>query len=174
MLTNLRSKIQRRGTADEEGFTLVELMVVVLIMAILMAIAIPTFLGAQNKAKDASVKSDLRNALTSAKSLAADQAGKFVSAGTTVLTATDLNTAEPGLTFAAASSTTAIGVFVNSTSGSEGNDITLVKQSKSGSKFFAITSTSGGVTKSCSGATEAAVNTNALCVAASATTSWTN
>jgi type IV pilus assembly protein PilA len=52
---------------DEEGFTLIELMVVVLIIAILIAIAIPTFLGARTKANDRAAQSSLRNALTSAK-----------------------------------------------------------------------------------------------------------
>ena len=51
----------------DEGFTLIELMVVVLIIAILIAIAIPTFLGARTKANDRAAQSALRNALTSAK-----------------------------------------------------------------------------------------------------------
>ncbi len=50
MLT-LKALARRRGD-DEKGFTLIELMVVVLIIAILIAIAIPTFLGARNKAND--------------------------------------------------------------------------------------------------------------------------
>jgi type IV pilus assembly protein PilA len=58
---------------EEDGFTLIELMVVVLIIAILLAIAIPTFLGAQNKAKDRSAQSSLRNSLTAAKTVYADK-----------------------------------------------------------------------------------------------------
>ena len=52
---------------SEEGFTLIELMVVVLIIAILIAIAIPTFLGARERAQDRAAQSDLRNGLTAEK-----------------------------------------------------------------------------------------------------------
>lgn len=53
----------------DRGFTLIELMIVVLIVAILIAIAIPTFLGQRKEAEDSAAKSNLRNALTTEKAL---------------------------------------------------------------------------------------------------------
>jgi type IV pilus assembly protein PilA len=62
----------RKRMRDDRGFTLIELMVVVLIIAILIAIAIPTFLGLRRRAQDRAAQSNLRNALTAGKAFYTD------------------------------------------------------------------------------------------------------
>ena len=62
----------RQGEDKQSGFTLIELMVVVMIIAILVGIAIPAFLGARKRAQDTAVKSNLRNALSTAQTIFTD------------------------------------------------------------------------------------------------------
>src|SRR5688572_16408139 len=84
---------------EDEGFTLIELMVVVLIIAILLAIAIPTFLGARERANDRAAQSSLRNALTAAKTIYTD------SQDYQDATVSALDAVEPSLDFQTAVST---------------------------------------------------------------------
>jgi type IV pilus assembly protein PilA len=62
---------------EDAGFTLIELMVVLLILAILLAIAIPTFLGVTGGANDRAAQSNLNTALTTAKSAAANNSQTY-------------------------------------------------------------------------------------------------
>jgi type IV pilus assembly protein PilA len=60
------------GVSDERGFTLIELMSVVMIIGVLVVIALPTFLGARTKAYDRAVQSDIRNAFAAEKAYFTD------------------------------------------------------------------------------------------------------
>jgi type IV pilus assembly protein PilA len=152
---------------DEDGFTLIELMVVVLIIAILIAIAIPTFLGARSRAQDRAAQSDLRNGLTTEKTIYTD-----TQTYTQDATATGpLVTAESSLNWGNYRGT-GVNVLnvVKSTNQVTDDTVCLSEQSKSG-KWFALadiattsaTANAGtwynsGTSNPCTGATPASMN----------------
>jgi len=135
----LHTLIQRRrqNRSTDGGFTLIELMVVVLIIAILLAIAIPTFLGAQNKAKDRSAQSSLRNALTAAKTIYSDTAD-YTDADDVAL-----DGVEPSLTFAPAG-TDSTGPKDVSIDASSSTVFYAAAMSKTGTCFYIRDEVDGG------------------------------
>src|SRR5687767_7184184 len=57
---------------DERGFTILELMTVVMIIGVLAVIALPSFLGARTRAYDRAAQSDVRNAFAAEKAYYTD------------------------------------------------------------------------------------------------------
>ena len=116
----------RAGEAAPSGdgvFTLVELMVVLLILAILLAIAIPTFLGVTGNANDRASQSNLNTALYTAKGAATRNGQSYTGVSTSSLASN-----EPTLSFVTGSTTTQgqVSVFMDT----NGNGVILASPSK--------------------------------------------
>src|SRR5262245_37515857 len=68
-------RIKTRLAQEESGFTLIELLVVMIILAILIAIAVPSYLGFRDRANKSAAQSNVRAVLPSVEAYSSDNVG---------------------------------------------------------------------------------------------------
>jgi prepilin-type N-terminal cleavage/methylation domain-containing protein len=131
----------RADQPEEDGFTLLELMMVILIIGILIAVMTPIFLGATTRAKDRAMQASLSTATTGAKTFFLAQADYSVATPAAM-------TAEiGGITFVGGAAKPAdqntVSLFAPPPTV---NLLVLSGQSRSGSCFYVLDDESTGTT----------------------------
>jgi type II secretion system protein G len=143
MINKFRVRVQ-----SEKGFTLVELLVVMLILGLLAAIAIPSFFNQRDKARDADAKASVRTAQTAMETYATDNGNDgYDNASAAILegieeTLVDADLSEP--TVGTAVGDDAVGSYLVEVTSSTGENAFQIERHNNGSVELTCTTPTAG------------------------------
>jgi type IV pilus assembly protein PilA len=131
-----------RAIGREDGFSLIELLVVILIIGVLAAIAIPSFVGQKDKATDAQAKELARTAQTVAEAIATDHNGHYNN-----VTVAELKNDERSIPVAVSSTEAYLSSTTHST-----DEYSVTVTAANGGEFTISRSSNGAITRQCASA----------------------
>jgi type IV pilus assembly protein PilA len=136
------SRLTRRlgpAQSDERGYSLIELLVVMLIIGVLAAIAIPSFINSKSKAVDVQAKELARTAETAAETVATANDGSYEK-----VTKSELHNAESSIPIAESKTDAYIGTVTSSRT-----DYSITAVATDGDEFTITKSSTGAITRAC-------------------------
>ena len=134
----------RVRTQSESGFTLVELLVVMLILGLLAAIAIPAFFNQRDKANDAEAKSIAKTTQTAMETFATDNNGSYATATLAGLRAIEPTIPATGTTVPALSNLGAKTYTIEVTADNTGNKFSIARADTGALAYTCTTAGKGG------------------------------
>jgi len=155
------NRMQQRGN-DDRGFTMIELLVVVVIIGVLVAIAVPVYLNYRKGAANKSAASDVRGAITAIEQYYTDNGNQYPADAVSASNGADLVfAAAAGGTAQTAKASPGNKLQIDSTNSATGVSFYyLCAQNVDGQDIYVYNSQTGGSVKKSSQATLAACATN--------------
>lgn len=156
-MKSVRNALNRRAKG-EKGFTLVELLVVVIIIGILSAVAVPIYLNQRKAAWNSTIQSDVKNASLVVETAMTANNGKFDNgwAGTYSPGKAKLGTSDQEIGTSDQEITVSKDVTIVIAKGADSNNYTITgTDSNSGTKQYTYDSANGAISESAKAAAPA-------------------